>query len=148
VELAEIARRRPGRRAAGAAIGLTAATLCLVAVSSGWVYLTRSLADRYVNYTYELVAAAEEARDHPGAALIVEGYASYDVEFLAYGRMPALIRPGAKIANPSAYSEVVAISKNDLIAALGPELAGTAVPVAWDPSGKPAVWVVATSGAP
>jgi len=147
-EFVEIARRKLGGTGAAAAIGLAAASLCLVAVSSGLIYFNRSLADRYVTFTYDLVAAADEARIHPGSALIVYDYAAYDVDFLDYDRMPTIVKPGSTIEDPTKYTEVIALNKDDLSRALGPELGGTATPIAWDPSGQPTVWVVVISHAP
>jgi hypothetical protein len=37
---------------------------------------------------------------------------------------------------------IYALSRDDLTKSLGPELAGRAAAVAWDPSGQPVVWAV------
>ncbi len=148
VELVERIRRRWGTAAAGGAGALVAVTLCLVAVWSGWAYLTRPLADRYVTYTFDIVTAAQMAGESPGSAVIIDDYASYDIRFIDFDRLPAIVTPGSAIPNPYAYSQIIALTKDDLIASLGPELGGRARPVAWDPSGRPTVWVVTTATAP
>jgi hypothetical protein len=65
-----------------------------------------------------------------------------DVEFLDYALSPAIFKPGARIPNPAAYGRIVASTYADLVAAVGAEAAAGAQAVAWDPSGKPVVWVL------
>ena len=65
-----------------------------------------------------------------------------DVRFIDFDRLPAIVAPGTRIADPTAYSEILALNRADLVKALGPDLGGRAVAVAWDPSGAPAVWAV------
>jgi hypothetical protein len=142
VELVEQVRRRRGRLAGGLAVAAVAATLAAVAVWSGWSYLNRPVADRYDAFSYPLASLAEQAAGHPGAAVILDGYTSMDVGFVDFDRPPAIVAPGTRIANPAAYSEILALSRADLTTALGPELAGRAAAVAWDPSGRPVVWAV------
>jgi hypothetical protein len=142
VELVEVGRRRWGRAAASMAVAAVAVTLTAVAVWSGWAYLARPVADRYEAYSYPLVSMADLAASHPGAAVIVGDYSATDVLFLDFDRTPAILEPGTSISNPGDYSEILALSRDDLSAALGPALAGRSVAVAWDPSGNPVVWAV------
>jgi 4-amino-4-deoxy-L-arabinose transferase-like glycosyltransferase len=142
VELVERVRGRWGRAAGNLAVAAVAVTLTAVALWSGWAYLTRPIADRYVAYSYPIVAMADLAAGHPGSAVIVDDFSAMDVQFLDFDRPPAIVAPGAKLADPTAYSEIFALSRADLVTALGSELGGRALAVAWDPSGAPAVWAV------
>jgi hypothetical protein len=65
-----------------------------------------------------------------------------EVEFLYWSNPPDIVDPTARIADPSAYRTIVALSRAALTNSLGIELGNRAVPVAWDPSGKPVVWAV------
>jgi hypothetical protein len=142
VELFEQARRRWGRAAGSLAIGAVAVTLTAIAVSSGWAYLSRPVADRYQAFSYPIVSLAELAADRPGSAVVVDDYTAMDVSFLDFDRPPAILAPGTSIPNPTRYSEILGLSPDDLSRALGPELGGRAAAVAWDPSGAPTVWAV------
>jgi hypothetical protein len=142
VELVEVGRRRWGRGAGSLAGAAVAVTLTAVAVWSGWAYLSRPVADRYDAFSYQTVSMAQLAAEHPGSAVIIDDFSAMDVRFLDFDRPPAIVSPGTKISNPSAYSEVFATSRADLVTALGPGSAADATPVAWDPSGAPAVWAV------
>ena len=142
VELVELGRRRWGRAAESLAVAAVAVTLTAVAVWSGWAYLSRPVADRYGAYSYPLVSLANLAADHTGSAVILSDYSATDVRFLDFDRPPTIVEPGTSISNPAAYSEILALSRTDLSAALGPALEGRAVAVAWDPSGAPVVWAV------
>ncbi len=140
----EIARRRWPRAAyaPGLAAALVAATLAGVAVWSGFVYLDRSVADRWDWFSYPATAIADAAREQPNTAVILGGFDTVDVEYLDYHAMPAMIEPGTVIPNPKVYSRILAPSQTDLVRSLGPELGGRAKPVAFDPSGRAAVWAV------
>jgi hypothetical protein len=142
VELVEVGRRRWGRAAGSLAMAAVAVTLTAVAVWSGWAYLSRPVTDRYEAYSYPLVSLADLAAAHPGSAVIVGDYEATDVRLLDFDRPPAILEPGAAISNPGAYSEILALSRDDLSTALGPALGARAVAVAWDPSGEPVVWAV------
>jgi hypothetical protein len=142
VELAEVGRRRWGRVAESLAVAAVAVTLTAVAGWSGWAYLSRPVADRYEAYSYPLASLADLAAAHPGSAVIVGDYEATDVRFLDFDRPPAIVEPGTSISNPGAYSEILALNRDDLSKALGPTLDGRAVAVAWDPSGEPVVWAV------
>ncbi|MGD0123096.1 MAG: hypothetical protein ABSC46_11115 [Candidatus Limnocylindrales bacterium] len=142
VELVEQLRRRRGRAAGGLAVAAVALTLAAVAAWSGFVYLNRSVADRYEPYRLDIAAAGQYAVDHPNSAVIIDSYSAMEIQFLYWADPPAIVDPMARIADPSAYKTIVALKPADLATALGPELAARAAPVAWDPSGKPVVWAV------
>jgi len=146
VELAERVRGRWGLAPARAAAGLAAAALAAVAATSGWAYLTRPPAERYDAFSYDVAAAAQLAQT-PGSAIVIYDFAAYDVGFLDYYAMPTLVAPGSPIDDPSAYSQILALTREDLVAALGPELAARARPVAWDPAGKVRVWAASMHSA-
>jgi NADPH:quinone reductase-like Zn-dependent oxidoreductase len=116
--------------------------LTAVAVWSGWAYLQRSVADRYDAFSYPVASLADLAAEHPGSAVIVDDYTSMDVAFVDFDRPPAIFAPGSRIADPGTYSEILALNRDDLAKALGPELGSHATAVAWDPSGAPVVWAV------
>ena len=63
------------------------------------------------------------------------------VLFIDAASPPAIVPPGRSIASPAAYSAVLALSKSDLVAALGVPAADSARPVDWDPWGNPTVWM-------
>jgi hypothetical protein len=142
VDLVARARAWRGRAAGALAIATVSLTLAAVATWSGWVYLDRSVADRYVAYSYDIAAAGDYAADHPGSIVIIDYYSGTDIEFLHWSQPPTMVRPGTVIEDPGAYSAIVALKLDDLTAALGPELGGRAVAVAWDPAGAPTVWAV------
>jgi hypothetical protein len=145
VELVDLVRRRWARPGAWAAAGLIAATLGIVAAWSGYVYQDRSVADRWEPYSFAIAAAADEARAHPGSAVILDDYSATDVRFLDYHETPAIFEPGRQIAEPQSYSEIVALSRTDIATAVGQALADQATPVVLDPWGRPAVWIVRPS---
>ena len=140
VELLEQVRRRWSRGAEWLAIAAVAGTLTAVAVWSGWAYLTRPVADRYRAFSYPIVSLASYAADHPGSAVILDGYSAMDVEFLDASESVAVFSPGSKVADPAAHSLYLALSLADLSSTLGPDAGSRAQPIAWDPAGKPAVW--------
>jgi 4-amino-4-deoxy-L-arabinose transferase-like glycosyltransferase len=142
-EFVDQARRRWGRPGGGLATTAVALTLAAVAVWSGWVYLNRPIADRYTAYSYEIAAAGQYAADHPGSVVIIDAFSGTNIEFLQWANPPTIVSPGSQIDHPDAYATIVAMTKADLTMALGAELGNRAQPVAWDPSGKPAVWAVA-----
>jgi hypothetical protein len=142
VELVAWFRGRWGRAGGGLAIALVAVTLTTVATLGGWAYLDRPVADRYDAFSYPNASLSNLAAEHPGSAVIVDGYTSMDVEFIAYDNPPAIIAPGTTISNPAAYKVIYALTRDDLTKAVGPDLGGRAIAVAWDPSGKPVVWAV------
>jgi hypothetical protein len=82
-------------------------------------------------------------------AVVIDDYNRIDVEFLtdvAFGdasRRPGIFTSGLRIGEPARYTEVLALSREDLSAALGPAVAGRARVIARAPDGRPAVWAVA-----
>ena len=141
-ELVEQLRRRWSRTAGGLAIAAVTVTLAAVAAWSGSVYLDRSVADRYEPFRLDIAAAGRYAADRPRSAVIIDSYSAMEVEFLYWSNPPDIVDPTARIADPSAYRTIVALSRAALTNSLGIELGNRAVPVAWDPSGKPVVWAV------
>jgi 4-amino-4-deoxy-L-arabinose transferase-like glycosyltransferase len=144
MELVDLARRRrPDTSwAPGLAAALVAVTLAGVAVWSGYVYLNRSVADRWEPFSYPASALADAAREQPNTAVILGGFDVVDIQFLDYHAMPAIIDPETVIPNPRVYSRILAPTRPDLFRSLGAELAAKAIPVAFDPSGQPVVWAV------
>jgi 4-amino-4-deoxy-L-arabinose transferase-like glycosyltransferase len=148
-ELVDQARRRWSRPGSGrpiapiAAITAVALTLTVVALSSGWTYLSRPVSDRYTAYSYEVAAAGKYAADHPHSVVIIDAFSGTDIQFLQWANPPTIVSPGSRIENPKAYTAIVAMTQLDLTQALGPEIGNRAEPVAWDPSGRPMVWAVA-----
>lgn len=140
VEIIEQVRRRWSRGAEWLAIAAVAGTLTAVAVWSGWAYLTRPVADRYQAFSYPIVSLASYAADHPGSAVVLDGYSAMDVEFLDVSDPVMVYAPGSRIADPGSHTVYVALSRNDLGSTLGPGAAARAQPVAWDPAGEPTVW--------
>lgn len=141
-ELIELTRRRWGLGAGRIAISLLAVGLAAVAAWSGIVYLSRSTADRYEPFSYQLTEMGRYAHDHPGTAVIVDSFSATDILFLYFDDPPAIVDTGVKIENPGRYTTVIAGRIGDLVTGLGPAAANRAVPVAWDPSGQPSVWAV------
>jgi hypothetical protein len=141
-ELVDWARGRLGAPAGRVAISIVAVGLGAIAVMSGAVYLSRSVADRYEPFSYQFAAMGEYANEHPGSAVIIDEFSATDIAFIYFHDQPTYFAPGSKIENPRAYSTVVAASRADLARALGSDAADRAQPVAWDPAGRPAVWAV------
>ena len=125
---------------AGIALALI---LAGTAFLTGTAYLSRPLADRYEAYSYPLATLSAVAASHPGSAVILDDYSAMDALFVGFDRPPAVIAPGTRIADPAAYTEILALSLDDLTRALGPETAAGAEAVAWNPAGAPVVWAVA-----
>jgi hypothetical protein len=116
-------------------------TLTATAVLSGQAYFTRPPADLYQPFSNDVVAMSQMASD-PGSAVIADDYSSTDVRFLDYDSLPAIIEPGTVISNPRQYKRILALSREDLAMAVGPELAAGIVAVAWNPDGDGVVWEV------
>lgn len=142
IETVEVARgllRRPWVAPATAvALGLLLAGL---GAGSAAAYFSRPVADRYQAYNFELVAAANAAAQ-PGSAIVIDDYSAIDIRFLDAGNLPAIYAPGARIDQPSRYSRLVAVSREDLARAVGASVAQRAEVVERDPAGQAVVWVV------
>ena len=139
-EIVDQVGRRRGRATGRLAIAAVAVTLTAVAVWSGWAYFTRPVADRYSAFSYPIVSLASYAAEHPGAAVILDGYSAMDVEFLDASQAVAIYPPGSSVVDPAAHPIYLALSVKDLATTLGPAAAARAEPIAWDPGGKPVVW--------
>ena len=73
---------------------------------------------------------------------VIDAYSAMTIEFLDFADPPAIVDLGQRIADQAAYKTIVAMSRDDLVNALGSELAATAAPIAWDPVGQPVAWAV------
>jgi hypothetical protein len=131
------------------AIALTA-----LGIASATTYLTRPVADRYAAFTFADVAVANVAVDNPtdggpSTLVILDSYDAMDVQFLDAGRLPTIVAPMTRIANPAVFSLIVAPSRADIAAAVGSGVAAEANVAATDPEGNPVVFeVVPQAGVP
>ncbi len=123
------------------------AAITVVGVASAVTYLNRPLTDRYAPFTFADVAIATAAVDNatgggPSTLVILDSYDAMDVQFLDAGRLPTIIEPMTKVENAAVYSFVVAPTRADISAAVGPGIAGQARVIAVDPYGNPVVFGV------
>ncbi|MGZ8563041.1 MAG: ArnT family glycosyltransferase [Candidatus Limnocylindria bacterium] len=140
-ELVDQARARWGRRAAAAVAGGVAIGMLALAIAGGQAYLSRSVADRFAGYRYDLVAMA--ARAGPGDLVILDDYSASVVRFLDAGHLPTVVAPGTRLAEPEGTTHVLALSREEIATALGARAAERAVPVVTNPEGEPVVWSIA-----
>ena len=140
-EMVEQVHRRLGVRPARLAVGAVALGLAVTALGSWQAYSSSPVSDRWWSYQFALVDLAN-AGNHPNTAIIVDQFQMMDVWFLDYAQSPTIVQPGSRIANPQAFSRIVAANRAQLIAAVGEAEAQRAVAVAWDMSGRPSVWVL------
>jgi hypothetical protein len=124
----------------------TIAAGCL-GFASVTTYLNRPLADRYAAFTFADVALAGVAVNNatdggPSTLVILDSYDAMDVQFLDAGRLPTIVAPLTRIANPAVYSLIVAPTRADIAAAVGPGIAAEAKVGATDPDGNPVVFDV------
>jgi len=140
-ELVEQVYRRRGIWPARFAVGSIALAMAVVALSSWQAYSTSPVSDRYWAYQFALVDLAN-AGNHANTAVIVDGFQGTDIQFLDYAQSPPIFQPGTPIPNPHDFSQIVALTRGDLVAAVGEAEAQAAKPVAWDQFGKPSVWVL------
>jgi len=127
-------------------------TVCAIAVTALGIasvvtYLERPVVDRYSAFTFADVALANAAVDNTtdgGAStlVILDSYDAMDVQFLDAGRLPTIVAPMTKIANPAVYTMIVAPSRADIAAAVGSGIASEAQVDATDPQGNPVVFEV------
>jgi hypothetical protein len=141
-ELVEQVHRYLGVRPARLAVGVIALGMTVVALSSWQAYATSPVADRYRAYNFALVDLATAGAVHPNSAVIVDDFQKMDVEFLDYVQSPTIFQPGTPIPNAHIFSQIVALTRGDLVAAVGETEARAAKPVAWDPFGTPSVWAL------
>jgi hypothetical protein len=126
--------------------------VCAIAVTALGIasvvtYLERPLADRYAAFTFADVALANAAVNNatdggPSTLVILDSYDAMDVQFLDAGRLPTIVAPMTRIANPAVYTLVVAPSRADIAAAVGTGIASEAQVGATDPQGNPVVFEV------
>ena len=140
-ELVEQVHRRLGVWSARLAVGAIALGIAGVALGSWQAYSAVPVSDRYWAYQFALVDLAK-AGNQPNTAVIVDSFQKMDVWFLDYAQSPTIVQPGDRIANPQAFSRIVAATRKDLVAAVGETAAQWAKPAAWDLSGNPSVWVL------
>jgi 4-amino-4-deoxy-L-arabinose transferase-like glycosyltransferase len=141
-ELVEQVHRRSGVWSARVAVGAVALGLAVVALGSWQAYFAAPVTDRYDAYHFELVDLASAAVANPNTAVIVDGFQGTDILFLDYAQSPTIFQPGTPIPNPQSFSHIVALTRADLVAAVGETAAQGARPVAWRPSGEPVVWAL------
>jgi hypothetical protein len=139
-ELGDQVRARWGSVPARAVAVAAALGLIALAIGSGQAYLSRPVADRYNAYRFDLVVMAAEAG--AGDIVILDDYSATVIRFLDAEGLPTIVAPGTPIS-ASATARVLALSRDDLVRALGPEAAQRASPLAEDPRGSPALWVMA-----
>jgi hypothetical protein len=78
----------------------------------------------------------------PSTLVILDSYDAMDVQFLDAGRLPTIVAPMTKIANPAVYTLIVAPSRADIAASVGSGIAAEAQVEATDPEGNPVVFSV------
>jgi 4-amino-4-deoxy-L-arabinose transferase-like glycosyltransferase len=127
-------------------------TVCAIAVTwlgvaSAVTYVNRSVAARYAAFTFADVALADAAVNNPtdggpSTLVILDSYDAMDVQFLDAGRLPTIVAPMTKIANPAVYTLIVAPSRADIAASVGSGIAAEAQVEATDPEGNPVVFSV------
>ena len=131
------------------AIGTT-----MLGIASAVTYINRPLSDRYAAFTFADVALANAAVNNvtdggPSTLVILDSYDAMDVQFLDAGRLPTIVAPMTRIANPAVYTLIVAPSRADIAAAVGAGIAADAQVVSTDPQGNPVVFdVVPQPGVP
>jgi hypothetical protein len=125
-------------------IGGVALTVGLVVIgaANAHTYFSRPVRDRYVAYSFAVVALAEAANHGPRTAVVVDSYSAFDVEFLDTKNPPTRFDPNTRIPMPGQYRAIVAPSRADLVRAVGSALADRAVVTSVDPNGKPVVLTV------
>jgi 4-amino-4-deoxy-L-arabinose transferase-like glycosyltransferase len=148
-----IARRLvSGIPRSGNSVTQTGWMVCVIAVTvlgiaSAVTYLNRPVADRYAAFTFADVALADAAVNNPtdggpSTLVILNSYDAMDVQFLDAGRLPTIVAPMTPVGNAAVYSLIVAPSRADIAAAVGPGIAAEAQVRATDPQGNPVVFEV------
>ena len=130
---------RHGRRVGQVTgVALVVAALSYAAAIGAHAYFSRPVRDRYDAYTFALVALAHAADHGPRAAVIVDDYSAFDIQFLDADHPPTRIEPNQAIT-PDRFTRIVAPSRAELRRAVGPALAARATVTAVDPHGHPVV---------
>jgi Dolichyl-phosphate-mannose-protein mannosyltransferase len=119
-----------------------AVALVVIGAGSAHAYFSRPVRDRYVAYSFAVVALAKAANHGPRTAVVVDSYSAFDVEFLDAKNPPTRFDPNTRIPVPGQYRQIVAPSRADLVHAVGSALADRAVVASVDPNGKPVVLTV------
>jgi hypothetical protein len=119
----------------------------VLGIASAVTYLNRPVADRYAAFTFADVALADAAVNNPtdggpSTLVILNSYDAMDVQFLDAGRLPTIVAPMTPVGNAAVYSLIVAPSRADIAAAVGPGIAAEAQVRATDPQGNPVVFEV------
>ena len=78
----------------------------------------------------------------PSTLVILDSYDAMDVQFLDAGRLPTIVAPMTRVADPAVYTLVVAPSRADIAAAVGSGIAAEAQVDATDPYGNAVVFEV------
>jgi hypothetical protein len=135
-----VGERWAGMARAGA-LAAAAAGLLALAIASGVGYQSRPVADRYDAFDYDLVALADAAG--PADIAILDDYSAGVVRFLARPEPPGFVDPGTRLQDVPAGAKVLALTLEDLSAALGEVVTARAARIiAVDPGGRPRVWAV------
>lgn len=142
LELHRAANAIAGSRGRDLLIGTSIGALAGLGVVSITTYLARPVSVRYDAYSFAVVQLAAAADQGAGTIAIIDDYNAFDVRFLDFDNMPALITPGTHLHNPGVYSVIVALTQRDIARATNAATAARAQVVARDPQGTPAVWEV------
>jgi 4-amino-4-deoxy-L-arabinose transferase-like glycosyltransferase len=137
-EIGEQTGRHIGRQARLGAGVAAAVGLGALAVGSGQAYLSRTVADRYEAYGYDLVAMAEASGRQD--VVILDAYSAGVVRFIDSGGPPHIASPGSPLPPLTPTGSVFARSLADLEAGAGADAAGRAGVLVVDPNGDPVVW--------
>lgn len=140
-ELVDQARAGLGNRAAATVAAAVAAVLAALAVGSGQAYLARPVPDRFQAYRYDLVAMADAAG--PGDVVILDDYTATVIRFLDADQPPTIVAPGAPISLAGTDTRVLALSRDDLAAAIGSGPAQGAASLVRNPAGETVIWILA-----
>jgi hypothetical protein len=142
VELVERVGALWGTPPARAAAAVVAAGLLAAAAGAGHAYLSRPVADRARDFSFNLVALAAAADHGPGYAVIADDYSAAVIRFLDADNLPTIVSPSTRIARPAVYSQVLGESHDSLSRATDSATAQRAMVVAVDTGGQPQVWAV------
>lgn len=130
-----LARPQLARRTVAVVAATSAAALAAAGTQGAVAYFTRPVADRYVDYSFALVALAEAAG--PATAVIIDGYDAETIRFIDRDHLPVIVDPGRPVPGGDA---VVSEDHSRLLRIAGAAASGTVVPVAYDWQGRPVAW--------
>ena len=143
-ELVDRGRALLGGRGAAGAAAIAGIALTATAAASASAYFTRPVGDRYVPYSFGLVALGDDARIRPESVVVVGDYDALTVDFVARGAGVRTVSPGTALGPLLEGTPVLAGSRSDLASTIGEAAAARATVVARDPSGAPVVWETTT----